>query len=432
MFWLYWHHYLNEGKPLKQSEDGLPQEDYAPVASEHNMAAEAMPEEAVLPAQDKYHYLTAFGNEALCVLSQTGACAYLSPNWQRIAGYNPEDCLGQVFLEKIHPEHVYKVRERLSGEFREGPLDLHCKCQITHADGSLQWYDVSFAALQRNSSGQPEFICVLRNIHADVLAQKTLHKSKLEAELALRARSEFLANMSHELRTPLNAILGFAQIMDSQMFGDINNPRYRGYISNIQDSGYNLLAKINDLLEIAHLDSGRLKLSEEEFDIMDVVRHVIQVHSHFAFTAHITIREQLHKDPIVIRADRVKMQQVLSNVLSNALRYNREGGYVTISSRFTEDDNLVISIKDSGLGLTPGHLSNIVNVFKQKDSFFSREMTGIGLGLSLVKEFVILHGGQFNIDSKSGKGTTVYITLPKERLYNEGNASQSLVHKQAV
>ncbi len=215
--------------------------------------------------EDKYHYLTEYGTQVLCLLTPQGECSYLSPNFGSLTGNIPELCHGQYFMDYVHED----FRERLlallpSSESSRKPQAYRCK--LRHGDGSYYWY--LFLIHGQRSVDSKEIVCVMENVHDQIQIQNSLQKAKLEAELALRARSEFLANMSHDLRTPLNAVIGFAQMMEAQVLGNLGNPQYLEYARHIRESGHELLARIDTILKHSNLElAGEEEPTEEKTDI---------------------------------------------------------------------------------------------------------------------------------------------------------------------
>ncbi len=241
------------------------------------------------------------------------------------------------------------------------------------------------------------------------------------------AKSMFLANMSHELRTPLNAILGFSEMMRDAMFGPLD-PRYREYAGDIYGSGTYLLRLINDVLDSAKIEAGQLSLHEETIDIADLIHECVRLVADRARQGNVRIATELQDGLPLLRADRVRMKQVLLNLLSNAVKFTPPGGQVAVSAR-AEVSGLALAVADSGVGMAPEDIPRALEPFGQLENTLDRKHEGTGLGLPLAKGFVTLHGGGFEIDSARGRGTTVIIRLPPDRVLRqdpEGQASAKL------
>ncbi len=345
-------------------------------------------------------------SEAYCALDAQLNCVHLSDNWKLFSGFEAEDDMGDGLRSRIAPDHLHKLAAYLTSERRNSAL----RFQIKHSDGSWHWCE-----LQLGSSDGSLFNCLLRDVTEWVSMQSVLERTKLEAELANKSRSEFLANMSHELRTPLNAILGFAQMIEAGTYGSIGHPKYNDYIGSIQESGSTLLSKVNDLLEIANIDAGRMTLNESSVDVGQAIRQAIEFHSHRAFCLQVTLRPHLPEQPVLVRADRIRLLQVLTNLIANAINHSHEGGSVDVYCSVRSDSGVSIAVRDTGEGIAPAHLESILAAFKQEDSFFARTRDCVGLGLALSKEIVKLHDGRIDIESTVGEGTLINIRLPRER-----------------
>jgi signal transduction histidine kinase len=284
------------------------------------------------------------------------------------------------------------------------------RCKLHHADGSWQWYKLVIHPRSQNG----EHVCIIDNIHDSMQAQNTLHKARLEAELALRARSEFLANMSHELRTPLNAVIGFSQIIESEIFGKIANPQYMEYVRHIQESGYDLLARIEDLLDIANIEAGRVVIDREEVYISDIFKQVMDAQTHHAFSAHVVLKQPPIQNDLLLYVDRLKIQHILGHLVANAIKFSQEGGHVIIDVALTYEGDVRLRVSDNGVGMTETKLRNLVTALEEDNCWVAKNNRSVGLGLALTKEFVSLHGGNVSVSSKTGTGTTVDIILPKD------------------
>lgn len=238
------------------------------------------------------------------------------------------------------------------------------------------------------------------------------------AEKARDTRLQFLAHMSYELRTPLNAVLGFSDLMNRQTFGPLNE-RYREYLQIIHDSGGHLLNLINQVLDIAKIDAGRLELNEEEMNPGGVVRSCVQLMTCQARSKEVALEAELAADLPPLFADARLFRQIVLNLLGNAIKFTPEGGSVKVAVAQVED-GLGLQIADSGIGIAADDLARVFEPFGQVNSAFTRQHNGTGLGLPLVKEFIEAHQGRIAIDSAPGRGTTINITFPAERLRPAG------------
>jgi two-component system cell cycle sensor histidine kinase PleC len=237
---------------------------------------------------------------------------------------------------------------------------------------------------------------------------------KVRAEAANRAKSEFLANMSHELRTPLNAINGFSEIMVGEMFGPLGDQRYKSYAEDILGSGQHLLALINDVLDMSKIEAGKMILRFEPLSLDELADDAVRLVKNRAETAGLTLDVAVPALPEV-EGDYRALKQVLLNLLSNAVKFTPRGGVITLSAesrRDAEGDRVWVSVKDTGIGISPGDIARIAHPFEQIESQQSKTHKGSGLGLALSKSLVEMHGGALEIESQPGHGTTVSFLLP--------------------
>ena len=247
----------------------------------------------------------------------------------------------------------------------------------------------------------------------------------LKAELALaqharqdavdtaRIRKDFLTATSHELRTPLNAILGFSEILTGEMFGPMQNERYREYARIIHQSGNHVLALINDLLDLSKLDAGKLELCVEPVQVLKVIIDCVRSVEPQATREQVGISIQVHDGIDQLCVDNKRLHQMLLNLLSNALKFTPSGGEITIEV-FRRGQDVAISVSDTGIGIRAEDIPKVLEPFGQIDGPMAQKHKGTGLGLPLTKELAELHGGSLTMESNVDAGTTVTITLPPD------------------
>jgi signal transduction histidine kinase len=241
------------------------------------------------------------------------------------------------------------------------------------------------------------------------LERKVAERTK-EVELANRHKREFLANMSHELRTPLNAIIGFSEVLKERMFGDLN-PKQAEYIGDIHASGLHLLSLINDILDLTKVESGRMELELSEFDLAPVLDNVLILIRERAQRGKLKIELRLAPDLAPLLADERKVKQIVLNLVTNAVKFTRPGGRVTIE--VTQDPlSTTISVTDTGIGIAPEDAELIFAEFHQIRSSGDIRYEGTGLGLPLSKALVGLHHGSIAMQSEVGRGSTFTVKLP--------------------
>ncbi len=216
--------------------------------------------------------------------------------------------------------------------------------------------------------------------------------------------------MSHELRTPLNAVIGYSDMLLEGSFGEINHHQRRS-IGHILASGKHLLEIINDILDLSKVESGKMELFYEDFSVHDVFRNVGNIVSLLAKKKNVSISVSVHPESLCLSADKVRMKQILYNLVSNAIKFSQEGGYVRVDA-CEKDSMLVFSVSDNGIGISEDDQKRLFTPFTQIHSDTSRHYDGTGLGLSLVKVFVDMHGGDISLKSEAGMGTTFTIRIP--------------------
>ena len=236
---------------------------------------------------------------------------------------------------------------------------------------------------------------------------------KTRAETANRSKSEFLANMSHELRTPLNAIIGFSEIMETGLFGDLGSPKYKEYAADIHASGAHLLELINDILDMSKIEAGRMTLETQRLPLSEVVEESLRLVSGRAEVASVKIVDELGAMPPV-DADKRAVKQVLLNLLSNAIKFTPAGGSIYLRGQ-ADGGMATIAVEDTGIGIPASALPKIGRPFEQVESHHAKSHKGTGLGLALSRSLVELHGGTLTIESTEGVGTKVSFTLPLAR-----------------
>jgi two-component system cell cycle sensor histidine kinase PleC len=289
------------------------------------------------------------------------------------------------------------------------------------ADGGLVMTAADVTAIKRqeeararNEAELEQLVARLRQHQAElaVLARE-YETEKTRAEAANRAKSEFLANMSHELRTPLNAINGFSEIMAGELFGPIGDARYKEYARDIFNSGQHLLAVINDILDMAKIEAGKLKLQYVRVAVGDVVEDAMRLMRGRAEAGGLEVSVSLQELP-PIEADSRALKQILLNLLSNAVKFTPRGGRISVNG---ERLNGVVrlSVRDTGIGISAENLSRLARPFEQVENQHAKTTPGTGLGLALTRSLIEMHGGWLELTSEPGLGTLAVVVMPIQR-----------------
>jgi signal transduction histidine kinase len=233
-----------------------------------------------------------------------------------------------------------------------------------------------------------------------------------QLEVASRHKSEFLANMSHELRTPLNAIIGFSEVLNERMFGELNDKQAE-YLRDIHASGTHLLSLINDILDLSKVEAGRMELELTDFDLPAAVDSALTLVRERASRKGVALRMTIGEKIAMIRGDERKIRQVLLNLLSNAIKFTPEGGRIGVGAAL-ENGAVEVSVSDTGVGIAPEDHEAVFEEFRQVGASAAKQ-EGTGLGLALCRKFIELHGGTIRVKSQAGAGSTFTFTLPFQR-----------------
>ncbi|MDJ1159010.1 ATP-binding protein [Chelatococcus sp. SYSU_G07232] len=246
------------------------------------------------------------------------------------------------------------------------------------------------------------------------LAERYLEQ-KAEAETANRAKSEFLANMSHELRTPLNAIIGFSEIMEGGIFGTLGNPKYAEYCKDIRNSGQYLLGVINDILDMSRIEAGRVRLEKTTVAVDRMVGEAVRGIEADAEAKSLSVTVETLPPGATVHADPRAVQQILANLLRNAVKFTPDGGRIAVRARVVADA-VNIYVEDNGIGIPGEALKKLGRPFEQVEGEFAKTYKGSGLGLAIARSLAELHGGSLRIKSSVGTGTIVLVHLPTQEL----------------
>jgi signal transduction histidine kinase/DNA-binding response OmpR family regulator len=301
------------------------------------------------------------------------------------------------------------------------------------------WLSVTARPVVEEDGTRRGAVAVFRDVTAQKRMATALHETeahlrrlKDEADASNRAKSEFLAAMSHELRTPLNSIIGFSELLADEKFGSLNERQSR-YVANVLESGRHLLNLINDILDLAKVEAGRVELVKDTFDLAAAVASVVAIVSPMAAQKGLALHVAHQPGIGPIHADEAKLKQILFNLLTNAIKFTPAGGAVTVGASVVGsasgpagDGELHIRVSDTGIGIKPEHHELVFERFRQIDSSYARAQQGTGLGLTLCRQLADLHGGSLRLESEGirGKGSTFILALPIANLSDQAGITQ--------
>jgi cell cycle sensor histidine kinase DivJ len=346
-------------------------------------------------------------------IAANGDVTDVSEQARRLFNLAPELLLGTGLFDRIH------VADRVAylcalADLREKATHarIDMRLRLPRAAGesasdNYRHYDVEFL----RADGHREVMALLRENGEVATLRAELAAVAEQADSNEVAKNRFLAAVSHELRTPLNAILGFSDMLAHEMFGPFADPRQKEYVGLIHESGNHLLSVVNSILDVSKIESGAYSIHPEPFAFADAVEMCRSMMAHQAAAKSVSLRIALAPGVEEICGDRRAIQQVLINLVSNAVKFTPAGGSVIIGARRV-GPRLRFWVSDTGIGIAPDDLKRLGQPFTQVQNEYTRQFEGAGLGLSLVKGLVVLHEGTMAIESAPGDGTTVTVTVP--------------------
>jgi PAS domain S-box-containing protein len=363
-----------------------------------------------LNASKKKYFTLVEGSKDGIIIIQDKVIVFANNRIAEMLGYDLD-----LFLNTYVFDYVAKdskcVLEKLYEKRINGDNDIpsNYEMKLLRKDGSSFTADISSSLIEHD--GRKAVMVITRDIE-ERKQTEIMREEMIRAEESNRAKSEFLANMSHELRTPLNSIIGFSDMLGTQIPGELNEKQQR-YVGNISNSGKHLLDLINGILDLSKVEAGKMELYVESFSISSVIRDVMNTLMPLAMSRNLVFTYDAGNCLETINADKMKFKQIMFNLASNAIKFTPKDGTVHISTSCVDND-LLVSVKDTGKGISKTDQKKIFHPFTQVDKFTSKEHEGTGLGLSLVKSFVELHGGFVWLESEIDVGTTLFFKIPMD------------------
>ncbi|MFN8432427.1 MAG: PAS domain S-box protein [Anaerolineales bacterium] len=350
-------------------------------------------------------------NDLIQSLDESGHYIYVNQSWCRTLGYTLEEANKLDMLQVVDKEyqvHCLNIFRNLMADGVSQIIEVGFRTKhdrLVIVEGSI--------SVQVRADGKRVTNGFFRDVTERKQAEIAMQQANLEMEKALRMKDEFLANMSHELRTPLNAILGLSESLLEETVGSINSRQHK-YLSTINENGRHLLELINDILDLAKIESGKIHLLFSSVNIKTLCETSLRIVDQLANSKNQTLHLEIADEVKYIQADERRLKQMVVNLLSNAIKFTPEKGQVGIRAIIDDASTFLnIEVWDTGIGIKQDDLSHIFQPFIQLNSGLARESSGTGLGLALVAQMARLHGGNITVRSEPGKGSSFVLSLPQ-------------------
>ena len=366
---------------------------------------------SLLHAEEDRHRLLAHSMTDVVIRHGRNGSVLSAPQAaESIVGVQASELLGNGLFDRVHvadrPAYLAALADAASLN-EERSLELRIRCGA----GQFRWVDMR--CLPRESgAGEREVIAVLRDISERKSQDRAIETARAESERADAAKIRFIATMSHELRTPLNAIIGFSDMLTNESL-ELDPRRRLEYAKLINDSGRHLLSVVNGILDVSKMENGNFEITPEPFTPAPAIESCADLLALKAQDAGVELTMRIAPDLPDVAADRRAFNQILINLISNAVKFTPRGGRVTVSAR-CDGPKLAVTVEDTGVGIGESDLPRLGEAFFQGRASYDRRHDGTGLGLSIVKGLVHLHGGEVDIKSRLGEGTRVTVRLPFE------------------
>ncbi len=374
-------------------------------------------ERALSEAEKKYRNIVENAASGIYQVTPAGQFLSVNPAYARILKYDSSD----LILRDVRnaTEDIYKdsaERDKFLTEIELLNIAKSYETQVKRADGTVVWISDNVRPVFDEEQNLLYFEGSIEDIDQRRKAQMALKEAKTESDLANRAKSEFLANMSHELRTPLNAVIGFSDIIRSEAFGKIEQEEYKEYAGSIYDSGNNLLKVINEILDVSRIEAGERTLQEGAVNVRESVLSCISLMDNKIKSAKIRIENKVTDEGLGLIGESQAIKQMILNLVGNSVKFSPPNSLIMIDANVTDRGQLNLSITDTGIGMTDLELEKALSPFGQVEVEHNRNTSGTGLGLTLVKSLIELHGGELDLVSQKGIGTTATLIFPAKRV----------------
>jgi PAS domain S-box-containing protein len=357
--------------------------------------------------------------DGIALLDRQGNVLGLNRSAEALFGFESSDIEGRNFTALFAPESHRSAMDYLDGLASNGVASVLNDGREVIGRVREGGLIPLFMTLGRVGDNTGKFCAVFRDITQWKRAEEDLIHAKRHAESASSAKSEFLAKISHEIRTPLNAILGFSEVMMEERFGPIGNDRYREYLRDIHHSGEHLISLINDLLDLSKIEAGKLDLNFSSVDLNEIAGQCMAIMQPQANRERIIIRTALSPQVPPVVADVRSIRQIVLNLLSNSIKFTQPGGQVIVSTQLTENGEVHLRVRDTGIGMSEPEIKMALEPFRQVNTRGRTSSGGTGLGLPLTKALVEANRASFAIKSTVNAGTLIEVAFPSTRVLAE-------------
>ncbi|MGL5347804.1 MAG: ATP-binding protein [Peptostreptococcaceae bacterium] len=344
--------------------------------------------------------------DLVAILGKNGYLKRISPNWINVLGWSEEELLSMPIIEIMHPEELAVFKDKIEDQFEDGKITRNI-IRFRRKDGEYIFLEWSSEYI----SEEEEYITTARDLTTNLEIEK--EKRKLEEAVQLEVvRNEFFSNISHEFRTPINIILGTMQVINKNIENDnLRLDNLKKYTNYIKQNSYRLLRLVNNLIDISKMDIGMYELRCSNQNIISIIEDITLSVADYTKENMINLIFDTDNEEVITYCDPDKIERIMLNILSNAIKYTKENGCIKVIIT-TEDDYITVSIKDNGIGIPKDKLDIIFDRFGQVEGSFNRKHEGSGIGLSLVKNLVEMHGGNINVISEINKGAEFIFSIP--------------------
>jgi PAS domain S-box-containing protein len=350
--------------------------------------------------------------DAMVIVNQSGQIILVNSQTEKLFGFSREELFGKsveiLIPKRFHRSH-HGHRLGYCADPHVRPMGAGLELYGVRKDGSEFPVQISLSPLQTESGLL--VTSAIRDITLQKQTERALLEKNAELEHANQVKDSFLASMSHELRTPLNGIIGFAEFLADGKPGTVN-ARQKEYLEDILNSGRHLLQLITNILDLVRIRAGKMKLNPEPCRLADAIQEVRAGVLPLARSKHIQVRVAIAPGLEAVTLDVQVFKQILHNLLSNALKFTGDAGTVELNAESAEDACFRLSVRDSGIGISPEDVERLFKEFEQLETGAARRYGGTGLGLALTRKIVEIQGGALHVQSEPGKGSTFTVTLP--------------------